>query len=84
MKKQLEFYQNLRKIYDEMNYRRQSITFQFEEEIFSREARGINKFYHEVLTLMKYLQTKPQIQRMNIIYYDLYNTVKKLEIKRKL
>ena len=31
--------------------------------------------YHEVLLLMKFLQTKPQVIEMNIIQYDLYHTV---------
>ena len=31
--------------------------------------------YHEVFLLMNFLQTKPQIRDMNIIYYILYYTV---------
>ena len=38
----------------------------------SRTARGISKIYHEVLLLMNFLQTKPQIKEMNMNYYDLY------------
>ena len=45
------------------------------EDPFPRNAQGKSKFYHEVLLLMKFLQTKPQIKNMNIIYYDLYYTV---------
>ena len=49
--------------------------FQSQKDTFSKNAQGISKIYHEVLLLMKYLQTKPQIKNMNISYYDLYNTV---------
>ena len=31
--------------------------------------------YHEVLLLMKFLQTKPSIKNMNLKYHDLYYTV---------
>ena len=34
----------------------------------------VSKVYHEVLMLMKLLQTKPQVKNMNI-YYDLYYSV---------
>ena len=36
---------------------------------------GISKIYHEVLLLMKFLQTKAQVKNTNINYFDLYNTV---------
>ena len=42
---------------------------------FSKNAQGISKIYHEVLLLMNFLQTKPQVKKMNIDYYDLYYTV---------
>ena len=45
------------------------------QDPFARNAQGLSKIYHEVLLLMKFLQTKPQIENMNINYYDLYNTV---------
>ena len=50
---------------------------------FSRNAQGISKIYHEVLVLMKFSQTKPQVKNMNNNYYDLYFTVIKVrdEIK---
>ena len=35
----------------------------------------MNKICHEVLLLMKFLQTKPEVKNMNIKYYDLYYTV---------
>ena len=60
-----------------MNYRRQSGTFQFGEYLFSKHVRGISKIYHEALLLMKFLQTKPQVQNNNFNYYDLYYTIVK-------
>ena len=38
------------------------------EDPFSKNARGISKIYHEVLLLMKLLQTKPQLKNMNKKY----------------
>ena len=55
-----------------MNIRRQSGTFQFEEDSFSKNVQGIGQTYQEVLLLMKILQTKPQVKSMKINYYDLY------------
>ena len=49
--------------------------FQTQEDLFSKNAQGIRKIYHEVLLLVKFLQTKPQVKNMNINYYDLYYTV---------
>ena len=54
-----------------MNIRRQSGTFQFEEDPCSKNVQGIGKIYHEVLLLMKFLQTKPSVESMNVNYYDL-------------
>ena len=67
-----------------MNYRTQSGTFQFGEYPFSEGVVGISKIYHEVLIKMKFLQTEPQVKNKNIMYYDLYYTVNKKEMKRKL
>ena len=60
-----------------MKIRRQSGTFQFEEDPFSKNVQGIGKFHHDVLLLMKFLQTKPKVKGMNINYYDLYYSVNK-------
>ena len=60
---------------NEMKIRRQSGTFQFEEDTFSIKAEGICKNYHEVVLLRKFLQTHPQIRSKNIKFYDLYCTV---------
>ena len=57
--------------------------FQSQEDPFSKNAQGISKIYHEVLLLMKFLQTKPQIKNMNINYYDLYYTVIKTRDENK-
>ena len=70
-KTKLKFYKNISNYYIEMK----TINFQTQEDPFSRNAQGISKIYHEVLLLMKFLQTKPQIKNMNIDYYGLYYTV---------
>ena len=49
--------------------------FLSQEDLFSKNAQGISKIYHEVLLSMKNLQTKPQVKNMNNNYYDLYYTV---------
>ena len=49
--------------------------FQTQEDPFSKDAQGASRIYHDVLLLMKFLQTKPQVKNMNIYYYDLYYTV---------
>ena len=49
--------------------------FKNEEDAFSKNANGFGKIYHELLLLMKFLQTKPQIKNMNLNYHDLYYTV---------
>ena len=76
-KTKLKFYKNISIYYDEKNIRRQSGTFQFEEDPFSKNVRGIGKKIQDVLLLMKFLQTKPQVKSMNNVYYDLYCTCKK-------
>ena len=71
-KSKLKFYKNIRNYYTELKNR----NFQTQDQDpFSKNAQGIHKIYHEVLLLMKFLQTKPQIKNMNINYYDLYYTV---------
>ena len=35
------------------------------EDSFEGNAQGISKVYHGVLLLMKLLQTKPQVEKMN-------------------
>ena len=48
-----------------MNIRRQSGIFHFEEGFFSKGAQVISKSYHEVLLIMNFLQTEPQVNDMN-------------------
>ena len=74
-KTKLKFYKNIKNYYIEMKNK----NFQTnQEDPFSKNAKGISKIYHEVLLLMKFLQTKPQIKDTNINYYDLYYTVIKV------
>ena len=54
-----------------------------DQDPFSKNAQGISKIYHEVLLLMKILQTKPQVKNMNINYFDLYYTVIKIRDENK-
>ena len=51
-KPKLKFYKNLSNFYDNTNFR-------MDEDRFARNVKGISKIYHEVLLLMKFLQTKP-------------------------
>ena len=51
------------------------MNIRFDEDPFVRNAQGFSKIYHEVLLLMKFSQTKPQVKNMNINYHDLYYTV---------
>ena len=74
-KSKLKFYKNISNYYKEMKNR----NFQTQDQDpFSRNAQGISKIYHEVLLLMRFLQTKPQVKNMNINYHDLYYTVIKV------
>ena len=50
---------------------------------FSKNAKGVGKIYHELLLLMEFLQTKPEVKIMNIKYYDLYYTVIKTRDENK-
>ena len=61
-KTKLKFYENISNYFDEMNIR----NFKFEEDTFSKSAQGIGKIYHEVILIMKTLQTKPQVKNMNM------------------
>ena len=71
-KTKLKFYKMISNYYIEMKNK----NFQTQDpDPFSKNAQGISKIYHEVLLLMKFLQTKPQVKNMNINYFDLYYTV---------
>ena len=76
----IKFYKNLSDYYKEMKKKK----FQTNNiDPFSENAQGISKIYHEVLLLMKFLQTKPQVKNMDINYYDLYYTVIKTRNENK-
>ena len=70
-KTKLKFYKNINNYYIE----RKNKNFQTQQDPFAKNAQGISKIYHEVLLLMKFLQTKPQVKNMNINYFDLDYTV---------
>ena len=78
-KTKLKFYKNISNYYHEMKNK----NFQTQQDPFAKNAQGISKIYHEVLLLMKFLQTKPQVKNMNINYYDLYYTVIKVRDENK-
>ena len=67
VKTKLKIYKNISNYYDEMKHK----NFQTQEDPFSKNAQCFSKIYHEVLLLMKFLQTKPQVKNMKINYYDL-------------
>ena len=58
--------------------------FQTQRDPFSKNAQGVSRNYHEVLLLMNFLQTKPQVRNMNNNYYDLYYTVIKNKDDKKI
>ena len=64
----LKFHKIISKYYDNMNIR-------MDGDTFAKNVQGTSKINHEVLMVMKYLQTKPEVRSMNINYYDLYYTV---------
>ena len=80
-KTKLKFYINLSNYYIEMKNKNFQINNQ---DLFAKIAQGISKIYHEVLLLMKFLQTKPQVKNMNIKYYDLYYTVINIRDEKKI
>ena len=53
------------------------------QDPFAKNAQGISKIYHEVLLLMKFLQTEPEVKNTNINYYDLFYTVIKTRDENK-
>ena len=63
-KTNLKIYRNISNYYDERKYRRQSGTFQFEETLLSKIEERIGKLYFEVIILMTFLQTKPQVRKI--------------------
>ena len=76
-KSKSNFLKNKSNFYDNMNIR-------MDEDTFARNAQSISKIYHEVLVLLKFLQTKHQVKNMNMKYYDLYYTVIKNRDKKEI
>ena len=70
-KTKLKVSKNISNCCNEMKHK----NFQTQQDPFAKNAQGISKIYHEVLLLMKYLQTKPQVKIMNINFHDLFYTV---------
>ena len=60
----LKFYKNISSYYDKTKQK----NFPTQEVPFSKNAQRVSKIYQEVLLLMKFLQTKPQVKNMNINY----------------
>ena len=73
----LKLYKNISNAYGNMNFR-------MAEDTFAKNAQGISKIYLEVLLLMNFLQTKPQVKNMNINYYVLFFTVIKNRDEKKI
>ena len=71
-KSKLKVYQIISIYYNEMTYRRRSNTLQFEGVPFANRAEGISKICHGVLSIMKFVQTKPQDKSMKNNYFALY------------
>ena len=78
-KTKLKFYKNKSNYYIEMRNKH----FQTQQDPFAKNAQGFSKFYHEVLLLTKFLQTKPQVKNMNNNYYDIYYTVIRIRDENK-
>ena len=68
-KTNIKIYPNISNYYDERKYRRPSGTFQFEKNLSGKNEERISELYFEVELLMKFLQTKPQVKKINF-YFD--------------
>ena len=65
VKTTLKNYPILSIFYNQKMYRRQSGTFQSEEDLFSKNEERITKLYLQVMLLLKVLLTEPQVKRNN-------------------
>ena len=72
-KTKLKLYKKITNYSNKMQHK----NFQSQQDTLAKNAQGFNKIYHEVMLLMKLLQTKPQVENMNNKYYVLYYTVNK-------
>ena len=77
----MKFYQNDSNYSGELNYGRQSNTFQFEEDLFAKNAQGISRIFHKTLLTKKVVQTRPQPKSMNKNNYDSFCTVIKNSVE---
>ena len=73
----LKFHKNMSNYYDIMKIK-------MDEDPFAKNGQSINDIYHEVLMLIKCLQTKPQVKNMNNNHCDLYYTVIKNRVDKKI
>ena len=78
-KTKIKFYKNINNYYTE----KKNKIFLTQQGPFAKNAQGSSKICHEVLLLMKFLQTKPQVKKMNNNNYDLYYTVIKTRDENK-
>ena len=63
-KTKLKFYKNVGNYYDKMK-------IGMDDDPFAKNAQSISKIYQEVLLLIKFSQSKPQVNNMKIKYSDL-------------
>ena len=83
-KSKLKFYKKMNNYYDEMKYRRQNGSFQFEEDSFSKDAQGISKIYHEVLLLMNFYRLNHKLRIWTLIIMIYITLLLKIEMIKKL
>ena len=57
--------------------------FQTQQDTSAKNAQGLSKIYHELLFLIRFLQTKPQVKNKSYNYYDLYYTLIKVRDESK-
>ena len=77
-KTKLNFYKKISNYHDNMNN-------QMDGDPFAKNAQDTGKIHQEVLLLMKFLQTKPQVKNMNILFIMIYIIqLLKKEMKKKL
>ena len=74
-KTKLKLFKKLSNYYDDMNIR-------FDEDPFPRNAQPISKIYHEVLLIMKFLQTKHKLRIWTIIIMIYIILLSKIEKKK--
>ena len=58
--------------------------FQNELDLFARNAQSVRKTYHEIIFLMKILQTEPKVKDINKIIVIYSILLLKIEMKKKL